>query len=147
MGTMYRGGGVGRASIREAINHFLRGHHPSDVAKRNESETAAFDSGLQSADSGNEEDGDMANSDSDERERDSRSNESEAERSEGHDTDSEDGEQCGTDDEGDLSDDELGPEAGERGVADEELLGFAMDYTDGINHNGVKIIALIWSIL
>ncbi|KAF5324201.1 hypothetical protein D9619_011157 [Psilocybe cf. subviscida] len=94
-------GGVGRASTHEAINHFLQAHHPSDIAKRNESETAAFDSGLLGKDSGNEEDGDMANSDSDERERDSRSNESEAERSEGRNTDSEDGEQRDTGDEGD----------------------------------------------
>ncbi|KAF5322020.1 hypothetical protein D9619_002122 [Psilocybe cf. subviscida] len=98
-------------------------------------------------DSGNEEDGDMANSDSDERERGSRRSESEAQRSEGRETDSEGGEQCDTGDEGNLSDDELGPEDGEGGVADEELLGFAMDYIDGINHNGVKIIALIGSIL
>jgi hypothetical protein len=118
----YRGGGVGHVGTRQATNQFYNDRHRSEQKLAAPQSTAADSSEEENADEMEEEavrgprsSGSQQDEDED-RDRDSND--------ESHNTDNSDWEDIN--DEDDISDDELGPEDGQGGLGDEEMLGFAM---------------------
>jgi hypothetical protein len=117
----YCGGGMGHIGTRKATNQFYNDRHWSEQKLAAPQSTAA-DSLEENADEMEKEivtgprlSGSQQDEDED-RDRDSDD--------ESHNTDSLDWEDIN--DKDDISDDELGPEDGQGGLGDEEMLGFAM---------------------